>query len=190
MPADRKWRASDNGHRLANGLFMDERKMKKIMGGALALLLVGCAGDNNGGEAYRYNPPIAKATNNTQEMAIPVDLVWARAEKWFADHGLSIENSQRGSGLMTASVSQAADGLEWLDCGTMGAKVALGNPNLQINLIITQSGNNSVATVNVKGNTELFFVESSGERVPAPSIQPVCVSRGTLEQSLFATLGN
>ena len=40
----------------------------------------------------------------------------------------------------------------------MGSKVALGNPNLQINLIITQSGNNSVATVNVKGNTQLYFV--------------------------------
>ncbi len=116
--------------------------------------------------------------------------MWARAEKWFTDHGLTIENSQRGSGLMTANVNQSADGLEWLDCGTMGSKVALGNPNLQINLIITQSGNSSVATVNVKGNTELFFVESSGERVPAPSIKPVCVSRGTLEQSLFATLGN
>ena len=83
-----------------------------------------------------------------------------------------------------------SDGLEWLDCGTMGSKVALGNPNLQINLIITQSGNNSVATVNVKGNTQLYFVESSGERVLAPSITPVCVSRGSLEQSLFSTLGN
>ena len=92
--------------------------MKKIMWSALALLLVGCAGDNNGGEEYRYNPPIAKATNNTQEMAIPVDLVWARAEKWFTDHGLTIENSQRGSGLMTANVNQSADGLEWLVEGT------------------------------------------------------------------------
>jgi hypothetical protein len=91
---------------------------------------------------------------------------------------------------MTANVENSADGLEWLDCGTMGSKVALGNPNLQINLIITQSGNNSVATVNVKGNTQLYFVESSGERVLAPSITPVCVSRGSLEQSLFATLGN
>lgn len=116
--------------------------------------------------------------------------MWARAEKWFADHGLNIENSQRGSGLMTANVENSADGLEWLDCGTMGSKVALGNPNLQINLIITQSGNNSVATVNVKGNTQLYFVESSGERVAAPSITPVCVSQGRLEQSLFATLGN
>ena len=85
--------------------------MKKIMGGALALLMVGCASDNNGGEQYRYTPPVAKATNNTQEMAIPVDLVWARAEKWFGDHGLNIENSQRGSGLMTANVENSADGL-------------------------------------------------------------------------------
>jgi uncharacterized lipoprotein len=170
---------------------MDERSsMKKIVGVALALLMAGCASDNNGGEQYRYTPPVAKATNNTQEMQIPVDLVWARAEKWFGDHGLNIENSQRGSGLMTANVENSADGLEWLDCGTMGSKVALGNPNLQINLIITQSGNNSVATVNVKGNTQLYFVESSGERVLAPSITPVCVSRGSLEQSLFATLGN
>jgi hypothetical protein len=137
--------------------------------------MVGCASDNNGGEQYRYTPPVAKATNNTQEMAIPVDLVWARAEKWFGDHGLNIENSQRGAGLMTANVENSADGLEWLDCGTMGSKVALGNPNLQINLIITQSGNNSVATVNVKGNTQLYFVESSGERVLAPP-SPRCAS--------------
>lgn len=164
--------------------------MKKIAATTLAMLLAGCAAENNGGEEYRYNPPIAKATNNTQEMVIPVDLVWARAEKWFNEHGLSIENSERSSGLMSANVNQAANGLDWLDCGSMGSKVALGNPNLQINLIITQSGNNSVATVNVKGNSELFFVEASGDRVPAPSLTPVCVSRGTLEQSLFATLGN
>ena len=77
------------------------------MGVALALLMAGCASDNNGGEQYRYTPPVAKATNNTQEMQIPVDLVWARAEKWFGDHGLNIENSQRGSGLMTANVENS-----------------------------------------------------------------------------------
>ncbi|MBL1376168.1 hypothetical protein [Zobellella iuensis] len=164
--------------------------MKKIVAGAMALLVVGCASDDKGGEQYRYYPPVAKATNKTQEMAIPGDLVWARAEKWFRDQGLNIDNSQRGAGLMTASVESSADGLAWLDCGTMGSRVVLGNPNLQINLIITQSGNHSVATANVKGYTELFFVESSGERIPAPSIKPVCVSRGSLEQSLFATLGN
>lgn len=166
--------------------------MKKIVAGAMALLVVGCASDSDdkGGEQYRYYPPVVKATNNTLEMVTPVDLVWARAERWFSDQGLTIENSQRGAGLMTASAEQSADGLAWLDCGTMGSKVALGNPNLQINLIITQSGNNSVATVSVKGNTELFFVEASGERIPAPSIKPVCVSRGSLEQSLFATLNN
>ncbi|ATG75579.1 hypothetical protein [Zobellella denitrificans] len=166
--------------------------MKKIVAGAMALLVVGCASesDNQGGEQYRYSPPVAKATNNTLEMAIPVDLVWARAEKWFREQGLNLESSQRGAGLMTASAAQSADGLAWLDCGTMGSKVALGNPNLQINMIITQSGNNSVATVSVKGDTALFFVEASGERIPAPSITPVCVSRGSLEQSLFASLGN
>ena len=70
----------------------------------------------------------------------------------------------------------------------MGSKVALGNPNLQINLIITQSGNNS-AHRERHGNTQLYFVESSGERVLAPPITPVRL-RGSLEQSLFSTLGN
>lgn len=165
--------------------------MKKVYGAALvALLLGGCAGDNGSNEDYRYTPPQAMATNNTQTMQIPVDLVWSRAEKWFKDHGLQIENSQRGAGLMTAYLPEAADGLKWLDCGSMGAKVVAGEPNVQVNLIITQSGDNSVATVNVKGNTRLYYVESSGERIAAPSLKPVCVSRGELENGLFATLGN
>ena len=117
-----------------------------------------------------------------------MDLVWARAEKWFGDHGLNI-GSNSGAPADDRQRRELGRGAGWLDCGTMGSKVALGNPNLQINLIIP-GGNNSVATVNVKGNTQLYFVESSGERVLAPSITPVCVSRGSLEQSLFATLGN
>ncbi|MGY3925954.1 hypothetical protein [Aeromonas simiae] len=165
--------------------------MKKRYGvGLLAALLAGCAGNDGRNEDYRYTAPQALATNNTQTMQIPVDLVWSRAEKWFQEHGLQIENSQRGAGLMTANLQQAADGLKWLDCGTMGAKVVAGDPNVQVNLIITQSGDSSVATVNVKGNTQLFYVEASGDRVPAPSLTPVCVSRGELENSLFASLGD
>lgn len=177
------------GRRAINTDENETMKMKYGVG-LIAVLLAGCASDNGSNEDYRYTAPQALATNNTQSMQIPVDLVWSRAEKWFKDHGLQIENSQRAAGLMTAYLPQAADGLKWLDCGSMGSKVVAGDPNVQVNLIITQSGDNSVATVNVKGNTQLFYIESSGDRVPAPSLKPVCVSRGSLENGLFAALGN
>ena len=122
-------------------------------------------------------------------MAIPVDLVWARAEKWFGDHGLNIENSQRGSGLMTANVENSAEGWSGWIVAPWGPKVT-GQPEPADQPDHHPERQQQRGDRQRQGNTQLYFVESSGERVLAPSITPVCVSRGSLEQSLFATLGN
>ena len=121
-------------------------------------------------------PPVAKATNNTQEMAIPVDLVWARAEKWFSDHGLNIENS---SAWCRSDDRQRGKLGRWSGVAGLrhhGVQGGAGQPNPQINLIITQSGNNnSVATVNVKGNTQPLLSSSppaSGYWPPSPRCVP------------------
>lgn len=165
--------------------------MKKIvLGMSTALLLAGCAGDSGVAEQeqYKYTPPTRIATNNTTEVNKPFDLVWARTEKWLTEQGLKVEAQQRESGLLTASLNAHVDGLEYLDCGSGGSRVFIADPDIKVTVLITQSGEQTVATANVKGSTSVSFVEPSGEKIPAPSIVPLCVSRGTLEADLLKTL--
>ena len=95
--------------------------------GRPGLLMVGCASDNNGGEQYRYTAGCQGDQQHPGDGMIPVDLV-ARAEKWFGDHGLNIENSQRGSGSDDRQRGKAGRRAGVAGLGTMGSKVALGNP--------------------------------------------------------------
>lgn len=165
--------------------------MKRYLAlGMLPLLMSACSSDNGLSEAYRYTPPTAVATNNTAEFDKPFDLVWARAARWFGDNQLPLLSQERGSGLLAAQQEHYADGLKFLDCGSGGTKVAIEDPTLRVNLILTESQGKTVATVNVKGSTSVAFIESDGSHIPAPSITPSCVSNGKLEAALMAALND
>jgi hypothetical protein len=156
--------------------------------GLIPLLMTACSSDNGLSEQYRYTPPTAVATNNTAEFDKPFDLVWSRAERWFADQQLPLQSQERGSGLLAAQQADYAQGLDYLDCGSGGSKVAIENPALHVNLILTESLGKTVATVNVKGSTTISFLEADGSHVAAPSVVPSCVSNGKLEAALMAAL--
>lgn len=163
--------------------------MKRYLAlGMLPLLLAACSSDPGLSEQYRYTPPTAQATNNTAEMDMPYDLVWSRAEHWFAEHQLALHSQTRASGLLAAEQENYAEGLDYLDCGSGGSKVAIEAPTLRVNLILTENMGKTVATVNVKGSTTVSFIDSDGSHVAAPSITPVCVSNGKLEKDLMAAL--
>ncbi|WP_409420880.1 hypothetical protein ABHF91_14025 [Pseudaeromonas sp. ZJS20] len=164
--------------------------MKRLLAPALLLpvLLTACSSDPGLSEQYRYTPPTVVATNNTSEMDKPYDLAWARAERWFADKQLPLQSNARSSGLLAAEQTNYANGLDYLDCGSGGSKVAIEAPTLRVNLIITENLGKTVATVNVKGSTSVSFIDSDGSHVAAPSITPVCVSNGKLEEELMAAL--
>ena len=154
----------------------------------IPLLMTACSSDNGLSEQYRYTPPTAVATNNTAEFDKPFDLVWSRAERWFADQQLPLQSQARTSGLLAAQQDNYAEGLDYLDCGSGGNKVAIENPSLHVNLILTESLGKTVATVNIKGTTTVSFLGAAGSHVPAPSIVPSCVSNGKLEAALMAAL--
>lgn len=99
-------------------------------------------------------------------------------------------SQERGSGLLAAQQQGYAEGLSFLDCGVGGSKVAIENPTLRVNLILTESLGKTVATVNVKGSTSVSFVESDGSHIAAPSVTPTCVSNGKLEEALMAALND
>ena len=158
--------------------------------GALPLLMTACSSDNGLSEDYRYTPPTAVATNNTAEFNKPFDLVWDRAEEWLKDKRLTLQSQDRSSGLLAVQQENYADGLEFLDCGSGGSKVAIENPTMKINLILTESNGKTVATLSVKGTTTVSYLESDGRHVPAPSVIPSCVSKGTMEKDLMAALND
>lgn len=166
--------------------------MKRLLAPALLLpvLLTACSSNPGLSEQYRYTPPTQVATNNTSEMDMPYDLTWARAERWFADKQLPLKSSARSSGLLAAEQTDYADGLDYLDCGSGGSKVAIEAPTLRVNLIITENLGQTIATISVKGSTTVSFIDNDGSHVPAPSITPVCVSNGKLEKALMAALAD
>lgn len=165
--------------------------MKRYLAlGVLPLLLTACSSDNGLSEQYRYTPPTAVATNNTAEFDKPYDLVWSRAEHWFAENQLPLQSQARQSGLLAAEQANYENGLKYLDCGSGGSKVAIESPALRVNLILTENTGKTVATVNVKGTTTVSFLDSDGTHVAAPSIVPTCVSNGKLEAALMAALND
>ncbi len=163
---------------------------KMVLGVGVALVLGGCASDSgvNDQEQYKYTPPTPVATSNTTEVNKPFDLVWGRTEKWLGERGLQLESQQRESGLLSASLPAHVDGLKYLDCGRGGSRVAIADPDIKVTVLVIQSAGQTVATVNVRGSTSVSFVEPSGETIAAPSILPLCISRGTLEADLLRTL--
>ena len=165
--------------------------MKKFAAlGLLPLLMTACSSDNGLSEQYRYTPPTAVANNSMAEFDKPFDLVWARAQRWFADNHLALQSQDRGSGLLAAQQVNYTDGLNFLDCGSGGSKVAIENPTMKPSLILTESNGKTVAALSVKGTTTVAYLESDGSHVPAPSVVPVCVSKGTMEKDLLAALAD
>ncbi|MGL4919531.1 MAG: hypothetical protein ACRC4H_12525, partial [Plesiomonas sp.] len=94
----------------------------------------------------------------------------------------------RAAGLLSVTQADYVDGLKYLDCGNGGSKVAIANPDVKLNLIITPNGDKSAANVNLKGTSRVDYIDSDGSRIAAPSVTPVCVSRGVLESELLQYL--
>lgn len=164
--------------------------MKKYAAMAvMSVVLAGCASNQPQQSAdYQYTPPTPVAITSNGEIAKPYDLTWARAERWLKEHNLAATNQDRAAGLLSVTQADYVDGLKYLDCGNGGSKVAIANPDVKLNLIITPNGDKSAANVNLKGTSSVDYIDSDGSRIAAPSVTPVCVSRGVLESELLQYL--
>lgn len=164
--------------------------MKKYAAMAvMSVVLAGCASNQPQQSAdYQYTPPTPVAITSNGEIAKPYDLTWARAERWLKEHNLAATNQDRAAGLLSVTQADYVDGLKYLDCGNGGSKVAIANPDVKLNLIITPNGDKSAANVNLKGTSRVDYIDNDGSRIAAPSVTPVCVSRGVLESELLQYL--
>lgn len=164
--------------------------MKKYAAMAvMSVVLAGCASNQPQQSAdYQYTPPTPVAITSNGEIAKPYDLTWARAERWLKEHNLAATHQDRAAGLLSVTQADYVDGLKYLDCGNGGSKVAIANPDVKLNLIITPNGDKSAANVNLKGTSRVDYIDSDGSRIAAPSVTPVCVSRGVLESELLQYL--
>jgi hypothetical protein len=152
---------------------------------AVVLLSAGCSSSSGVSEQYRYTPPTPAPVQTSAEVNVPYDLLWGRAQRWLAEKGFEGQG-EVASGVLSASQESYADGLRYLDCGKGGSRVSIEQPAVKINVMITQNADKAVASINLKGTTSVSYLESSGEKIAAPSVTPVCVSNGQLEADFLA----
>jgi len=161
--------------------------MKKILLSiALSTLAVGCSTTNKTSEQYKYTPPTPTPITTNAEVDVPYDLLLGRAQRWMDEKGFQRDDGQSATGVITSTVKDYADGLKVMDCGKGGSKVSIAAPTTKISIMVTQNGDKGIASINLKGNTSVSYVESNGVSVPAPSITPVCVSNGQLEANFIS----
>lgn len=147
--------------------------MKKYAAMAvMSVVLAGCASNQPQQSAdYQYTPPTPVAITSNGEIAKPYDLTWARAERWLKEHNLAATNQDRAAGLLSVTQADYVDGLKYLDCGNGGSKVAIANPDVKLNLIITPNGDKSAANVNLKApaaSTTSIAMAAGSPRHPSP----------------------
>jgi len=155
-----------------------------FIGFSAILLMAGCSSDSGVSEQYRYTPPTPVPVKTNADVNVPYDLLWGRAQRWLSEKGFEGQGEVT-SGVLSASQESYADGLRYLDCGKGGSKVSIEPPAVKINILITQNADHAVASMNLKGNTTISYIESNGDKIPAPSITPVCVSNGQLEEDFL-----
>lgn len=159
-------------------------KKLSAFGISLLLLIAGCSSDSGVSEQYRYTPPTPVPIKTNADVNVPYDLLWGRAQRWLSEKGFEGQGEVTG-GVLSASQESYSDGTRYLDCGKGGSRVSIEPPAVKINILITQNADHAVASINLKGNTTISYIEGNGDKIPAPSITPVCVSNGQLEQDFL-----
>lgn len=163
--------------------------MKKILLlAAFAVGLAGCSSSNQNSEQYKYTPPTPVPLKPNAEVNVPYDLLWGRAKHWMADKGFQPEGDL-SNGVLTSTIQNNPNGARYLDCGKGGSRVSIAPPTTVLSVMVTQNGDKSVASITLRGNTTVSYVDDNGEKVPAPSITPTCVSNGQLEADFISNVG-
>ena len=157
--------------------------MRKALGAALAVALVGCA---------TLQPPAAVEPMKDVYVRAPFDSVWTRAVAFFADARVPISTIDRSSGLI-ASRAFTLDFAQlqlWGDCGSANGKPLLEQVNAAVmrgsadfNVLVKPAGDSTAVRVNVgiQGSRMNPFAGNS-------FTPDHCVSSGAFERALIARL--
>ena len=158
--------------------------MKTFAIGIVVISLVGCAN-------IKVTAPSDYAVDRSQTYKIPFEKVWVSAVDWFADHNVTIEKIEKGSGLITAKYLLKASN-EFLDCGKIEVNGTLGPANIQslgaLNVTVRNvSDSETKVNVNFFGEYKLDGHDAWDGR--AVSRAGRCVSTGNLEKDILKYIG-
>lgn len=159
--------------------------MKNIFVIAALSVMVGCASIN-------VSQPAVAEFEKSKTYSMNYEDVWIRAVDWFADHNVTIEKIEKGSGLLTAKyLIETSD--NYLDCGQVKAAGVLADPNIErygsLNLTVRQvDENNTKVNVNLFGEFKLSANDAWDGRLVTANGK--CVSTGNLEKSVLSYIGS
>lgn len=154
--------------------------MKKLAIWIMASSLVGCAN-------IKVTEPTDHNFDRSQTYKIPFEKVWVSAVDWFADHNVTIEKIEKGSGLITAKyLLKASDA--YLDCGKIEVNGTLGPARIQsfgsLNVTVRSVNENETkVNANFFGEYKLEGKDAWDGRLIAAGGR--CVSTGNLEKDIL-----
>lgn len=154
--------------------------MKKLVIVLLAVSAVGCA-------SIKVSGPADYSYERSRIYQIPFEKAWVRAVDWFADHNVTIEKVEKGSGLITAKyLLKASDA--YLDCGKIEVNGTLGPARIEsyaaLNVTVRSvSENETKVNANVFGEYKLDGQDAWDGRSVTSSGR--CVSNGNLEKDIL-----
>jgi len=154
--------------------------VRNIATGLFAVSLVGCAN-------IKVVEPAEYSYDRSRTYQIPFDKAWVRAVDWFADHNVTIDKVEKGSGLITAKyLLKASD--EYLDCGKIEINGTLGPARVEsyAALNVTVRG---ISEKETKVNANVFG-EYKIDGKDAWDGRPIssngrCVSTGKIEKDIL-----
>jgi len=150
----------------------------------VSISMVGCASIKTA-QVGEY--PVEKNRTYSQ----PFEKVWVSSVDWFADHNVSIEKIEKGSGLLTARYLLKANDA-YLDCGKPEATGTLGPPKIvsfgSLNVTVRSLGaNETKVNVNFFGEYKLEARDAWDGRLIVGSGR--CVSTGQMEREILNYIG-
>jgi len=154
--------------------------MKNLAIAVLLASLAGCA-------SIKVTEPVERNFDRSQTYQIPFEKVWVSAVDWFADHNVTIEKIEKGSGLITAKYLLKANDI-YLDCGQFEVNGTLGPARIQsygsLNVTVRSiSPSETKVNANFFGEYKLDGKDAWDGRLIASSGR--CVSTGNLEKDIL-----
>lgn len=154
--------------------------MKKLAMALLAISAVSCA-------SIKVSDPADYSYDRSRTYQIPFEKAWVRAVDWFADHNVTIDKVEKGSGLITAKyLLKASDA--YLDCGKIEVNGTIGPDRIEsyaaLNVTVRSvSENETKVNANVFGEYKLDVKDAWDGRSVTSSGR--CVSNGNLEKDIL-----
>lgn len=157
--------------------------MKRLTVLLLVLTLSSCV-------TVKVNPPKFHEIEKNKDYNLPYDTVWIQVVDWFADHNVTIDKIEKGSGLITAKYQfEVSD--NYLDCGDIKVSNATGKPDINkigtVNVTVRSIGpEKTKVNVNFFGKYVVNAYDGWNTRMVTSDGR--CISNGLIEKSVLSSI--